>query len=200
MIKTVIFDLGGVYFTNGTNRAIKEISAQYAVSAQKVRYVLNGKLGTQYRIGKITASEFWKQAKKCWKIDASPRKLAHIWLKGYRPIKGTVEIIRRLRSAGYELIFLSDNVQERVDYLEQKYHFLHRFDGGIFSHIARVRKPSRKIYELVLKKASRPASQCMYIDDKPEFLKPAEKLGIKVVVFENHLQLAKALKNVGLKF
>lgn len=28
------------------------------------------------------------------------------------------ELLDRLRDEGYELIFLSDNVQERIDYLE----------------------------------------------------------------------------------
>ena len=45
------------------------------------------------------------------------RKLAAIWLEGYRPIPGTLAIIEKLDTKGYEILYLSDNVQERVDYV-----------------------------------------------------------------------------------
>lgn len=200
MTKTVIFDLGGVYFTDGTKRAIGIISERYNIPIQKVKDVLKGELGTKYRIGKISAKEFWKQAKGYWGIDAPSQNLANIWLEGYKPIEGMAEIIDRLKSAGYEIIFLSDNVQERVDYLEEKYPFLHRFKDGIFSHLVHRRKPDSAIYKMVLEKAHNSASECIYIDDKPELLKPAEDLGMKGIPFENAQKLEQALKDAGLEF
>ena len=200
MIKTVIFDLGGVYFTDGTKRAIDVISSNYHVSEEKVKEVLKGELGTKYRIGAVTAGEFWKKAKRYWGIDAHSSELADIWFKGYKPIKGTVSIVDRLNIAGYEVIFLSDNVHERIDYLQKKYSFLHKFKAGVFSHIVKIRKPDLRIYQLVLKQASHPAKECVYIDDKAELLEPAKRIGMAVIAFENPLQLEKKLKKLGLKF
>ena len=69
MIKTVIFDLGGVYFTDGTKRAVDVISERYGVSKDKVKEVFSNNLGLEYRRGKITADDFWNKAKEQWGID-----------------------------------------------------------------------------------------------------------------------------------
>ncbi len=197
MIKTIIFDLGGVYFTDGVKKAIQSISATYGVSPEKVQDILKGELGTKYRIGAVTAQGFWDQAKAYWKIEADNDDLALLWFLGYTPIEETVRIITQLREASYELLFLSDNVQERIEYLENKYHFLHHFKDGVFSHIAKTRKPDPAIYKLVLEKTSNLPEECVYIDDKEALLLPAQELGMKTICFQNPEQLRDDLKNFG---
>ena len=198
-IKTVIFDLGGVYFTDGTKGAIDIISKRWNLDSVLVADVFKGKIGTVYRESKISHKEFWKQAKEVLGIDAPMDELALIWLKGYVPIEGTVDIIKELKEKGYEIIYLSDNVQERIDYLEEKYHFLQYFKSGVFSHIAGVRKPNPKIYELALQEASNLAENCVYIDDKPNLLEEADKPGMSTIAFTNPDELRKSLIEIGVK-
>lgn len=196
MIKTIIFDLGGVYFTDGTKQAIEVISEKYNLDPEKVKAVLKGELGTKYRIDEITADTFWEEAKKYWNIKASSAELAQIWLDGYKPIEGTIDIVKRLKEKGYELLFLSDNVKERVGYLQEKYNFLSYFKDGVFSHIAKTRKPDPKIYLLALEKSSNPIEDCLYIDDNLKLVESAEKLGMKGVQFINPDQLESELKTL----
>lgn len=198
MIKTIIFDLGGVYFSDGTAEAIQEIAYLYNIDTEAVKSVLKGELGTQYRVGAITAKQFWDGAKSMWNIETENAELAQIWLKGYSPIEGTVTLIDALRNAGYELIFLSDNVKERVEYLDTKYHFLEKFDDGVFSHIVHTRKPDPRIYENALDLTTSRAIECVYIDDKPELLEPAKVLGMSAVHFQNPEQLKKDLSSLGI--
>ena len=200
MIKTVIFDLGGVYFTDGSARAIEQISATHGLSEESVRDVLMGDLGTRYRTGEIAAGEFWDGALGAWKLKVPADRLAALWLQTYEPIAGTVSLIDRLRGAGYELLYLSDNTQDRVEYLEATYGFRHRFADGVFSHDAGTRKPDPRIYEIVLDKASHPSSDCVYIDDKPAMLVPAEAMGMTVIAFENPDQVEAELLSHGLRF
>ena len=93
-----------------------------------------------------------------------------------------------------------DNVQERIDYLEETCGFLHRFAGGVLSHLAGLRKPDPKIYELALEKASCAAAQCVYVDDKPAMLEPAMRMGMSAIPFENPGQLERDLQSLGLVF
>ena len=196
-IKTIIFDLGGVYFTDGTKRAIDIISQEWNLDQKEVANVFKGKIGTDYRENKISHDEFWKQAKEALKINEATDKLAQIWLEGYVPINNTVELIKELKENGYEILYLSDNVQERIDYLENKYHFLQYFNSGVFSHIVGVRKPNPKIYQLALEQSSYPAKNCVYIDDKPELLEEAKKLGMETIVFINPDDTRKQLIKMG---
>ena len=198
-IKTIIFDLGGVYFTDGTKNAIDIISKKYNLDENMVADVFKGKIGTAYRENQISHSEFWKQAKEILGIDAPMEELAEIWLSGYVPINGTVQIIKELIENEYEVLFLSDNVQERVDYLEERYHFMQYFKSGVFSHIAGVRKPNPKIYRLALNESSNQAEECAYIDDKPNLLVEADKLGMATIAFVNPEETRKKLIDIGVK-
>ncbi len=199
-LRTVICDLGGVYFTDGSARAIVQISDTYGIPVDRVRDVVMGDLGSRYRFGEISAAAFWEGAIQSWDLQITTDEIAPIWLRAYEPIAGTATLIDRLRVAGYRMLFLSDNVQERVDYLERTYGFLHHFDDGVFSHQVGMKKPDPRIYELVLAKASFPAWQCVFVDDKPQMLQPAENLGMSVIAFSGPERLERELEILGLVF
>jgi len=194
--RTVIFDLGGVYFSDGTRVAIDAIAAKYEVRRHAVTDILNGESGKEYRIGKISTEQFWQQAITQWNIQASSEVLSRLWCSSYQPNERVVRLVDRLRNAGYELLYLSDNTRERVAYLDERYSFLQKFDNGIFSHVVKHKKPDPIIYQLVLAKASHPSNECVYIDDKPEYLGPAKSLGMEVIAFKSASQLETRLKEL----
>ena len=199
-INTIIFDLGGVYFTDGTKQAIKNISSKYNIPENKIEEVLKGDLGTQYRVGEITVDEFWGKAKELWNNkEIQSKDLSDIWLEGYKPINGTIDIIKKLKEKGYEIIFLSDNVKERVDHLENKYNFLSNFKDGVFSHVVGTRKPDPVIYQHALNISSNPPGECVYIDDKDNLLIPARELGMKTIHFVSPEQTKEDLIKLGIK-
>ena len=107
-------------------------------------------------------------------------------------------MVKQLGGLGHELLFLSDNTPERVRYLDERYGFLAKFKDGVFSHVVGHVKPDPALYELVLAKASHPAAECVYIDNKAELLEPARVLGMSVIAFENPSQLERALGELGL--
>ena len=61
MITTFLFDLGGVLFTNGTKKFIKQISETYNLLEEQVKDIIDGEIGSLYRESKITRDEFWKR-------------------------------------------------------------------------------------------------------------------------------------------
>ena len=197
MKSTLIFDLGGVYFNDGTRLAIDIIAARYGIDRQAVTGVLNGAAGAGYRTGRITVDQFWQQAAALWHIHATTEELSTIWCESYQPNRGTVRLVERLKVAGHQILYLSDNTKERVDYLEKEYGFLKYFDDGVFSHLVGLKKPDTRIYELVFAKALHPAA-CVYIDDKPDLLVPARELGMQVIAFKNAVQLEADLAGLGL--
>ena len=187
-----------MYFTDGTHTAIARLASRYHLTAQQVDQCLNGALGRDYRLGRLSGEEFWRQARAQWHVEASPDELATIWYSSYQPITGTVELAEKLCGLGHELLFLSDNTPERARYLNGRYGFLAKFKDGVFSHVVGHVKPDPALYELVLAKASHPAAECVYIDNKAELLEPARALGMSVITFENPSQLEHALEELGL--
>lgn len=197
MIKAIVFDLGGVLFTNGTKKFIAYISDVYHVNKKIVEEVLDGDIGSKYRTNKISDDEFWRLAIDRLGIHAGRDELEKKWIEGYELISGTKELILQLRKK-YKIYFLSDNVHTRATQLNNRYHFVSLFDGGIFSHEVGIRKPNPTIYHLLLKKACVKASEAIYIDDKYECTEPAAKLGCTTFVFESVDKLKEDLNNIGI--
>lgn len=182
MITTFLFDLGGVLFTNGTTQFITFLSSRYSLPVDFVKNIIDGELGTRYREGLISRDEFWAQAIKQLSLTESADTLENQWISGYQLISETKEIIILL-SKKYNLYYLSDNVKERVDALDRRFHFLSLFQGGIFSHEVGVRKPDPKIYRYALSKANVVPSETVFIDDKKTNLEPASEMGITPLLF-----------------
>ena len=55
----------------------------------------------------------------------------------------------------------------------------HYFDGVYYSHLIRLRKPDRDIYEYVLADAELTASECVFFDDLEANIEAAKAVGIK---------------------
>lgn len=196
MVKTIIFDLGGVLFTNGTAVFVKKIVVRYGQDETTVRDVLEGELGSLYREAKISREEFWRGAREALELHEDMNELENEWIASYELIEGTKSIIQSLAKT-YKVYFLSDNVRERVEQLERKYHFLSLFTGGIFSHEVGIRKPDPRIYRKILELACVRPFEVIYIDDKPDFLIPPKALGMTTLVFTTPEQLQKDLLTCG---
>jgi putative hydrolase of the HAD superfamily len=89
-----------------------------------------------------------------------------------------VDAVRRAREAGVRTALVSNSwgvhryPHELFDEL---------FDGIVISAEERMRKPSRRMYELGAERAGVPARKCVYVDDLQFNLSPAEKLGMATV-------------------
>ena len=196
MYKLILFDLGGVVFTNGTKKFVTDISARYGIKYEEALNVLDGEIGTKYREGKIGRDEFWKLVLESLPLRETIDGLESEWIGDYELIPGTKEIMDKLRGK-YKIMYLSDNVKERVDKLDARFGFISWFDDGIFSHEVGVRKPNPKIYEYALQKGQVEPSESIFIDDKPKMLEPAREIGITGLVFESPERLESDLERMG---
>lgn len=183
-------------FTNGTKKFVTDISARYGIKYEEALNVLDGEIGTKYREGKIGRDEFWKLVLESLPLRETIDGLESEWIGDYELIPGTKEIMDKLRGK-YKIMYLSDNVKERVDKLDARFGFISWFDDGIFSHEVGVRKPNPKIYEYALQKGQVEPSESIFIDDKPKMLEPAREIGITGLVFESPEKLESDLERMG---
>ena len=197
MIKAFLFDLGGVLFSNGTKKFISYISSQYNLNEEDVREIVDGNIGSQYREAKISRDEFWKHVEEKLNLKRSSDELEKEWINRYELIPETKEIISKL-ATNYKVYYLSDNVKERVDKLDERFHFISIFTDGIFSHNVGVRKPDPKIYQYALEKTQTPPQETVFIDDKPIMLEPAKKLGMITILFETPDKLIQELRKLNI--
>ena len=75
-----------------------------------------------------------------------------------------------------------------------RFKFLNYFEGTVVSGDEKVRKPYKKIYEILLNRFDLKPQHCVFIDDSMDNVKGAENIGIKGIHYKNSDQLRKDLK------
>ncbi|MBI2129222.1 HAD family phosphatase [Candidatus Woesearchaeota archaeon] len=200
MIKAIIFDLGGVYFSPGTEIAYEKLVKEFPhINSEKVRLIMRGgKLSRGYKSGKYSKKEFWKKAKELAGLNFDDKKFSKIWNSSYTLNTDVKNIVIKLRK-NYKIAVLSGNIRERIRFLNKKHGFKKNFDVIVFSYMVGASKPKLKIYNEVLKRLKSKADECIFIDNSRKMLKPAEKLGMRTLLFKNAKQLRKELCFFGIK-
>ena len=114
------------------------------------------------------------------------------------PVAGTVEIMKRLKEAGYHVYGLSNWSSETFPMVRNKFIFFDLLDDiGISGEVGQI-KPEPEIYEIALQRIGRPANECLFIDDSLANIEQARTMGFAVVHFQSPEQLETELKNLQL--
>ena len=114
------------------------------------------------------------------------------------PVAGTVEIMKRLKEAGYPVYGLSNWSSETFPMVRNKFIFFDLLDDIVISGEVGQIKPEPEIYEIALQRIGRPANECLFIDDLLANIEQARKMGFAVVHFQSPEQLETELKNLQL--
>ena len=179
MYKSIIFDIGGVL-------------VDFDPKAYLVDRLCNAEM--EEKVYDLTfGSEEWKQldAGLVSRFDGNQAMLRNAkaagrefevqgvlddWLHILRPRHRMEELVRRLKSHGYCVYYLSNIPQDVLELLTER-GVLAQFDGGVASCEVQVNKPDPQIYRALLKKYQLKASECVFIDDNLANVQAAFTLG-----------------------
>jgi epoxide hydrolase-like predicted phosphatase len=111
-------------------------------------------------------------------LGVAPEGLIDGLFAGVAPDEAMLGAVRAARTAGVRTALVSNSWGVHRYPREL---FSELFDGIVISAEEGVRKPSRRMYELGAERAGVRAEECVYVDDLPFNLTPAEELGMAVV-------------------
>jgi len=117
--------------------------------------------------------------------------------KTFKKNKRLYGIASKLRKNGYQTGILSDQWYLSQDALLPAKD-VREFNPIIVSCEVGIRKPNPKIYRLYAKKAKMKFKDILFIDNREWNLKPARKLGMKTILFENNKQCLRDLRKLGI--
>jgi putative hydrolase of the HAD superfamily len=111
-------------------------------------------------------------------LEVDPEGLVDGLFKGVQPDSAMVEAVRKAHQAGIRTALVSNSwgVHRYPHDL-----FSELFDGVVISGEERIRKPARRMYELGAERAGATPDQCVFVDDLPFNLTPAEEMGMATV-------------------
>ena len=198
MIKTIIFDVGGVFKKMDFTRIYSGFAYGIGVSPEKV---INYHMDNFERIilGDISLQQFWQDMKNIGaKEDVSYEDL---WVRETE--KNTeintelLSIVDRLRKK-YTAGVLSNVSHSRL-FTDYKTDLYSHFDYTVFSCLEGLKKPDPDFYQIALRRGKAIAKEAIFIDDRKEFIDAAQKLGIKSILYSygDNLNLVNSLEDLG---
>ncbi|WP_394390012.1 HAD family hydrolase [Shewanella woodyi] len=200
-IKNVVFDVGNVIVRWSPQEIIRLTFGEVESSEPLVKSVFQSETWLNLNKGFITEA----QAKSQYQIDLGFSELDCERLFYYVKqtqllIFGSVELLKRVKAAGYNVYALTDNVHEIVAHLKLTYTFWPLFDSATVSADLGLLKPQMEIYQALLIQNKIEASETVFIDDMPYNVQGAEAAGIAAIQFESSAQCEQSLKALGLSF
>jgi putative hydrolase of the HAD superfamily len=186
-IKNIIFDYGNVIFTLDFNRS-KQAWADLGIENVDTFYShkVQDKIFTDFESGDVTAEEFREYIRKILdKPQLTAGQIDHAWnslLVGVP--EGNHELLLRLKPK-YRTFLLSNinpiHYDHIMNYLKNDFGFEgneHFFERVYYSHLVGKRKPNTEIFEQVLNENNLNPAETLFIDDSPQNIEAAKKLGL----------------------
>lgn len=201
MIKTVIFDLGRVLVPFNFHHAYQTISERSGLDVAEIpRRFAETDLFVQYESGKIETPEFVEQVTGLLGFEASIDEFGEIWSSIFERRTLIPESVpETLRTNGYKVLLLSNTNDLHFRFLRKNYPILDHFDHHVLSYQVGAMKPSRQIYEEVIRLADCAPEECFFTDDIEQYVEGAKEAGMDAVQFKRYEQLREELQTRGVQ-
>ena len=182
--KAIIFDLGAVILNINYQNTIDEftkLGVNNAATFYSKKVQTN--LFNQIETGMISSNEFLKELQKETK-NANINQVEKAWNAMLLDLpEERVQLIRKLKK-NHAIYLLSNTNAIHIDAIKKQLGnrkwlaFCKLFDRMYLSHELGLRKPNVKIFEYILKEQKLKAEEVFFIDDSPQHIAGAKKIGI----------------------
>lgn len=202
MIRNIIFDFGNVLFDLDLTAFEQEMKSLLGEHFASVKAELNReRVFELYETGGLSTAEFVEKLCQTAAAPLAPEQVIAAWnaILIQMP-RSRFELLLRLRQ--HYKVFLLSNINELherwiADYMKREhgladYETLH-FDGVYFSHLIRLRKPTREVFEYVLADAEIQPEETVFFDDVLENVEAASQVGIHGVWHEPGTEIGERL-------
>ena len=199
-IQNLIFDLGGVLLDLHFDRTYEAFARAGHCSVEEIRAMIDkSSFFNDYEKGLLTDDEFRAGVRAMLQSNLSDDEIDAAWnaMLGEIPPE-RLQLLKRLRSK-FKVFLLSNTNGIHVPYFNKIVKTVSGepglrsfFDEAYYSHVLKMRKPDREIYEHVLKQHQLNPEFTLFLDDNLANLQGAEKTGIKTFHVQ-HPQLMMSL-------
>lgn len=203
-ITATFWDCGGVFLTNGWDRAERrKVIEHFGLDLNEFeeRHTEPNDL---WERGKINLHEYLQQT-----VFYVPRPFPEAdFVAQMRSVsqvlyRQMIEFLQKLQSQRMTdnpvgIYMLSNESKELMAYRIPKFGLTTLFDAFLVSAYIGLRKPEEEFYQCALDITQREPDQCVFIDDREENIAAAEKLGIRGICLETPQQAITALGQLGI--
>jgi putative hydrolase of the HAD superfamily len=198
MIKTIIFDIGGVLVNLHFEEFFRKYTSNEALIERLYKATLRSPVWEEFDRGVLNEEEIIKMF-----MEQDP-EIGELIKEVANDFEGLLDLreyaipwIKELRKKGYKVLYLSNWPRKFHAQFYHEMRFIPYTDGGILSYLEKVIKPEPEIYELLMKRFDLKAEECVFMDDLAYNLKTAKELGMETILYTDQKHAIKELEKLG---
>tara|TARA_B100001093_G_scaffold248842_1_gene238250 strand:+ start:136 stop:741 length:606 start_codon:yes stop_codon:yes gene_type:complete len=194
-IEKVIFDLGKVLVKFNPKNPFKNIFK----SEDEINFFLKNICTWEWHINQDIVYDTRPATKEKIKKHPEFREAINAFYERFQEmIVGVYEqnlnIALELKKKNIPIYILSNFPGDQFDIFASNYNFVQKFDDMIISGKEGMKKPDPEIYELCISKFNCDPSKTLFIDDRPENTKAAEKQDFQTITLDQPDKLSEYIK------
>ena len=203
MLPHLLFDFGGVIIDIDyarTPEALRRLSR--AGSTVEFSQASQAALFDQFEAGQLTPAEFRAGLRAAYELEATDAELDAAWHAMLLNVPAErLAYIAELRARGHQTALLSNTNALHIGEINQRLAAQYGLRHGIADCLDRVfysqevglRKPGEAIFQHALREMNWRAADTLFIEDSPQHVATARRLGLRVLHLAPPLSLTTAL-------
>jgi FMN phosphatase YigB (HAD superfamily) len=198
-VKLVVFDLGGVVFRHSFDLAVGFWAAKAGTEPPLVKAKFHhGEAYALHEVGAIGIDEYKIRTCAELGIDLGLDDFIAGWNAIFlEEIAGARQVVEAV-GARYSVAALSNTNPTHCAVMQKKYGgVIGAFHKVFYSHEIAARKPDAGSYQRVMDEFGATAAETVFLDDLPENIAGAQRLGIRTVHVTGFEAMVKGLKALG---
>lgn len=186
-IRNIIFDYGNVIFRIDFDRAQHSFTDLGIKNVERFfSHTGHDPVFNQFEKGEISSSEFRNGIRKITGIPGlTDAQIDNAWNTLLIGVPEPNHELLLKAKKKYRTFLLSNTNEIHynwiMDYLKNEHHVASNsvfFEKDYYSHLMKMRKPDPEIFEYILAENNLDPAETLFIDDSPQHLKTAVKLGL----------------------
>ncbi|HSS51201.1 MAG TPA: HAD family phosphatase [Thermoanaerobaculia bacterium] len=202
-MKALIFDFGNVVAFFDHRKACRQLAslAKNLVAEDAVYQAVFGtSLELNFDCGKIPAHEFIERLRMTLDLTASDETIVKAWCDIFWPNDEVVSLLPRLKKSSARLVLASNTNELHFQWaLNQFAEPLACFEDFVLSYRIGSRKPALAFFRRCVEAARAAPDDCIYVDDRPDFVDVARSMGMTGFVYGAGVSLLQALSAAGVE-
>jgi putative hydrolase of the HAD superfamily len=197
VIETVISDLGNVLLKFDNTIYFRAMARSTSRSVAEIRAITHDNLDllTLFEKGLVSPFDFYKNAKDLLEITAGYEEFYAAYSDVFVLVPSVLDLYRRLKTKR-RMILLSNTDVVRWTFIKSKFPEILFFDDYVLSFDVGAMKPQPEIYLEAIRASGVKPERTVFIDDMPENVVGAERMGMKGIVFVEGMDLAAELRTL----
>lgn len=195
-IRVVLFDYGGVLAEEGFRNGLVALAREQGLDAGAMpQAAMQAVYDSGFVLGRGSEADFWSLLRARTGLQGDDATLSRRILDGFVLRPWMIEIVDRLRQAGFRTGILSDQTHW-LDRLDAEQHFSDHFDYIFNSYHRGKGKRDPTLFHDIARELGLPPAAILFVDDSADNVARARDAGWQVIQYRDRAQLLRELQRL----